>query len=142
HMMGGPDKYIGYAEGLTSDSVTLAEVLSPAGYGTYMTGKWHVTRHTQPDSPRHNWPLQRGFDKFYGTLQGFGSLWDPGSLMRGNEFISPFADPEYKPGETYFYTNAIADNAIAFLEEHRKSHPDDPYFLYMAHVAPHWPLHA
>lgn len=141
HMMGGPDHYIGYADGLTSDSVTLAEVLKPAGYSTYMSGKWHVTRYTGPKGPDDNWPLQRGFEKFYGTLNGFGSLWDPASLLRGNTFISPFADPEYKP-EQYFYTNAITDNAIAFLEDHRRTTPNRPYFLYVAHVAPHWPMHA
>jgi len=141
HMMGGPDRYIGYGEGLTSDSVTIAEVLKSAGYATYMTGKWHVTRHTGPNGPKHNWPLQRGFDKFYGTINGFGSFWDPATLCRGNDYISPFDDDDYKP-EQYFYTNAIADNAIAFVEQHRREKPNQPYFLYMAHTAPHWPLHA
>ncbi len=141
HMMGGPDKYPGYGDGLTTDCVTIAEVLHSAGYSTYMTGKWHVTRHTGPDGPKDNWPLQRGFDKYYGTINGFGSFWDPATLTRGNEFISPFADAEYKTGQ-YFYTTALTDNAINFLDEHRANSPDKPYFLYVAHTAPHWPLHA
>lgn len=142
HMMGGPDKYIGYADGLTSDCVTLAEVLGLGGYSTYMSGKWHVSRYAGPKGPRNNWPMQRGFDKFYGTLDGFGSFWDPGSLCRGNTFISPFADADYKPAGQYYYTTAIADNAISFLDEHRREAPDNPYFLYLAFTAPHWPMHA
>jgi arylsulfatase len=142
HMMGGPDKYIGYADGLTSDCVTLAEALGTAGYSTYMSGKWHVTRYTGANAPnKSNWPLQRGFNKFYGTVNGFGSFWDPATLCRGNTYISPYADPDYKP-EEFFYTNAIADNAIAFLDEHRKAGEQNPYFLYLAFTAPHWPMHA
>lgn len=141
HMMGGPDKYPGYGDGLTSDCVTLAEVLRPAGYSTYMSGKWHVTRYTGEKAPRNNWPLQRGFDKYYGTVNGFGSFWDPARLARGNKLISPWDDAEYTPAK-YFYTNATADNAIQFLDEHRRAKAESPYFLYLSFTAPHWPLHA
>src|SRR5512133_3881767 len=65
-----------YRGDLNDKCVTIAEALKPAGYRTYMTGKWHVTRYIDKDGPRHNWPLQRGFERFYGTIQGAGSFYD------------------------------------------------------------------
>lgn len=62
----------GFRGDLNRHCVTIAEALRPAGYRTYMVGKWHVTRYLQPDGPKHNWPLQRGFDHFYGTIVGGG----------------------------------------------------------------------
>ena len=141
HMMGGPDKYIGYADGLTSDAVTLAEVLKTAGYNTLMTGKWHVTRYAGPNGPKFDWPMQRGFEKFYGIIGGFCSYYDPVTLCRGNTYISPAADPEYQPKD-FFFTNAITDNSIKFLEQHRRDNPNKPYFLYAAYTAAHFPLQA
>ncbi|HEX6987805.1 MAG TPA: sulfatase-like hydrolase/transferase, partial [Planctomycetaceae bacterium] len=131
----------GYRGDLNGHCVTIAEALRPAGYGTYAVGKWHVTKHTAPDGPTHNWPLQRGFDRFYGTIHGAGSFWDPSSLTRDNTQVSAFADPEYRP-ETYYYTNAISDHAVRFIEEHDEARPDDPLFLYVAYTAAHWPMHA
>ncbi len=129
-----------YLGNLAKDCVTIAEALKPAGYSTYLSGKWHVTRHVNPknESEIYNWPLQRGFDRFYGTIHGAGSFFDPNSLTRGNRHISPQADPEYKP-ETYYYTDAISDNARRYIKEHDK---DEPFFMYVAYTAAHWPLHA
>ena len=132
-----------YRGDLNRRCVTIAEVLKTAGYWTYMTGKWHVTKKVNPknDAERSNWPLQRGFDRFYGTIHGAGSFFDPNSLARDNLLISPFADPEYKPGE-FYYTDAIADQATRFVGEHVRDHSDKPFFMYMAYTAPHWPMHA
>jgi arylsulfatase A-like enzyme len=131
HMMGdrGLD---GYRGNLNQKCRTIAEVLRPAGYKTYLSGKWHVTRHVKPDGPKFNWPLQRGFDRFYGTIHGAGSFYDPNSLTQDNEQIAPDEEP-------YFYTNAIGNNAVKFITEHSA---DTPFFLYMAFTAPHWPMHA
>jgi arylsulfatase len=131
----------GYRGDLNRACATMAEVLKPAGYGTYAVGKWHVTRHIQPDGPKHNWPLQRGFDRFYGTITGAGSFYDPGTLTRDNTNISPFADPEYQP-QQYYYTDAITDHAIRFLGEHCDQQPEKPFFAYIAYTAAHWPMHA
>ncbi|MGC1274210.1 MAG: arylsulfatase [Planctomycetaceae bacterium] len=131
----------GYRGNLNDNCVTIAEALKPAGYGTYAVGKWHVTRNTAPDGPKHNWPLQRGFDRYYGTIHGAGSYWDPSSLTRDNTQISPFADSKYTP-ETFYYTNAISDHSVRFIEEHDQAKPDDPLFLYVAFTAAHWPMHA
>lgn len=132
-----------YAGDLSKKAVTLAEAMKTAGYATYMTGKWHVTKKTKPegDGDKHNWPLQRGFDRFYGTIHGAGSFYDPNTLVRDNQFISPFADAEYQPGE-YYYTDAINDHAARFVTEHHQRSPKQPFFMYMAHTAAHWPMHA
>jgi arylsulfatase len=116
-------------------------VLKPAGYRAYAVGKWHVTRHNGPDGPKHNWPLQRGFDRYYGTIHGGGSFYDPSTLTRDNTAISPFADPEYKPA-TFYYTDAISDHAVRFIGDHDKQHRDKPFVLYVAYTAAHWPMHA
>jgi arylsulfatase A-like enzyme len=131
----------GYQGDLGPHAVTIAEVLRPAGYRTYAVGKWHVTKHVEPDGPKDNWPLQRGFDRFYGTIAGGGSYYDPGTLTRDNQAISPMADPEYRP-ERFYYTDAITDHSIRFLREHRAAQADRPFFLYVAYTAAHWPMHA
>ena len=127
----------GYQGSLHWKCVTIAEVLRTAGYATYMAGKWHVT----PPKSKEHWPLQRGFDRFYGTIHGAGSFFDPNTLTRDNEFISPYADPEYKP-ETFFYTDAISDHAVRFIADHGRGSPNKPFFMYVAYTAAHWPMHA
>lgn len=131
----------GYRGDLNDRCVTIAEVLRPAGYRTYGVGKWHVTRHAQAEGPKHNWPLQRGFDRFYGTITGAGSFYDPGTLTRDNTMISPFADSDYKP-ERYYYTDAISDHAVWFIDEHAREQKKKPFFMYVAYTAAHWPMHA
>ena len=128
----------GYQGDLGSNVQTIAEVLTPAKYSTYLSGKWHVTPKIHPGSSQHNWPRQRGFDRFYGTIHGAGSFFDPNSLTRDNKLISPHADKEYKPKE-FYYTDAINDHATRFINEHEN---ENPFFLYVAHTAPHWPMHA
>ena len=145
HMVDGGMTKAGpaYAGELSRNAVTIAEVLKSSGYSTYMAGKWHVTKKTKPtgDADRSNWPLQRGFDRFYGTIHGAGSFFDPNTLTHDNAYISPFADPEYQP-DGYYYTDAVSDHAARFVTEHRQRHAEKPFFLYVAHTAAHWPMHA
>ena len=133
HMMGdrGYDSYRG---DLSRNAVTIAEALKGAGYRAYQSGKWHVSRFTAPEGPKHNWPLQRGFDRFFGTIHGAGSFYDPNSLTLDNTQIAPWED--------FFYTEAINGFACRYIREHQAEHPDKPFFLYVAHTAPHWPMHA
>ena len=131
----------GYRGDLSHNAVTLAEAVKPAGYRTYMTGKWHVTTQLKPDGDKANWPRQRGFDRFYGTIIGAGSFYDPWTLTRENDAITPENDPVYKP-ERYHYTEAISDNAVMFAKEHAEKHADEPFLMYVAYTAPHWPMHA
>jgi len=131
YMTGNDYGLPGYRADLNEHCVTISQVLQSAGYHTYISGKWHVTRSILEDGTRDNWPLQRGFDKFYGTLIAAGSYWDPITLMRDNDFIKPEGD--------YYYTEAISENAVEFI---RDSDTRDPFFLYVAYTAPHWPIHA
>ena len=136
HMM--DDKGLdGYRGELSTRAVTIAEALKPVGYRSYMTGKWHVTKKVAPENPadKGNWPLQRGFDRFYGTIHGAGSFFDPNTLTRDNTFISPFADPDYQPANGYYYTDAITDHATRFIADHARDHSDKPFFLYAAYTA-------
>lgn len=134
-----------YRGDLNRECVTIAEALKPAGYRTYMAGKWHVTPYDadkleNPDVS--NWPLQRGFDRFYGTIHGAGSFFDPNSLTRGNQFITPENDPDYAPEGTWYYTDAISDNTVRYIHDHADHHADKPFFHYVAYTAAHWPMHA
>jgi arylsulfatase A-like enzyme len=126
----------GYTGELNDHCRTIAEVLRTAGYSTYMSGKWHLTldAHTREGGPKNSWPLQRGFDRFFGTLLGGGSYYDPESLVRDNDPV--------EPGENFFYTDAIGDNAVKFIKDHAQRAKRSPFFLYVAFTSPHWPLHA
>ena len=126
----------GYAGNLNRRCLTIAEALAPGGYRSYMSGKWHLASVNAigPDGPKHSWPIQRGFDRFFGTLAGGGSYWRPNTLSIDNEHI------ELPPD--FYYTDAISDNACGFIADHGRDHADRPFFLYVAYTAPHWPLHA
>ena len=87
----------GYRGNLSPKCQTIPEQLKPAGYRSYAVGKWHVSRFTGKDGPKDQWPRARGFDRYYGTIHGAGSFYDPSSLVRDETMISPFADPEYQP---------------------------------------------
>jgi arylsulfatase len=128
----GPE---GYAGNLNQRCVTIPQVLKQHGYRTYMSGKWHVASNLT--TPTESWPMQRGFDAFFGTIIGAGSFYDPNTLTRGNENVEHEAR---RPG--WFYTDAISDQAVAYIDEHCRTHAGTPFFEYVAYTAPHWPLHA
>ena len=123
-----PDGYLGY---LNNHCVTLAEVLRSAGYHTYMAGKWHLGQRDES-----KWPLQRGYDRYYGILAGATSYLRPTGqrgLTLGNQQLPPPTDTNY------YTTDAFTDFAIQTVRENKKG---DPFFLYLAFNAPHWPLQA
>lgn len=140
----------GYRGYLTENTVTIAEVLRQAGYHTGMVGKWHVSQTKelpkeeqlkwlahqieQPEfSPVGQYPVSRGFEKYYGNVWGVVDYFDPFSLVNGTE-------PVKSVPENYYHTTAIGDSAIAYVDQFARD--DKPFFLYVAHTAPHWPLHA
>jgi arylsulfatase len=131
HMTDAGHKLEPYIGDLSNNAMTIAEVLKLNGYSTYMSGKWHVTPHIEPDGPKYNWPRQRGFDKFFGTIIGAGSLYDPNTLTEDNTQIPP--------GDNFYYTDAISNKAVDYINQHKSA---DPFFMYVAYTAAHWPMHA
>lgn len=129
----------GYGMEVGEDVPTLAELLHDAGYATYAVGKWHLTRDSASNAAddRRNWPLQKGFDQYYGVLEGLTSLFHPHQLVRDN---SPLDIDELPDG--YYYTDDITDQAISMVKSLRAHDPDKPFFLYVAHNAVHGPLQA
>jgi arylsulfatase len=129
----GAPAYQGY---LNTTSVTLAEVLKMNGYNTYMSGKWHVGNHPE------TLPRKRGFDRYFGLIDGGGSYFER-IPYRTNQKAPRWMldDADYDPPKEGFYlTNAITDFALDFLKEEKPK--KEPFFLYLAYTAPHWPLHA
>lgn len=129
-----PDGPQGYAGDLSSEHPTMAEVLRSAGWRTWLSGKWHLS--ADVDEPNGSWPTQRGFERFFGTLAGCSSYFDPQTLTRGDEPVDDAMDPNF------FYTDAISTEACQWIEELEAEESSDPFFLYVAYTAPHWPLHA
>jgi arylsulfatase A-like enzyme len=127
----GPE---GYPGNLSERCVTIAEVLKSAGYATFMSGKWHVSN--DAIEPNDTWPTRRGFDRYFGSLVG-SNYFRPRWLMRDEVQIDP---DELDDG--FYYTDAISANAVSFIEEHDRERGPEPFFLHLAHRAPHWPLQA
>lgn len=134
----GSPAYQGF---LKQDAATIAERLRDSGYRTLMAGKWHVGgdlwarrvetwRSGDPDRPT---PLQRGFDRFYGILDGVTNFFSPHCIFEDDHRV------EVSPTD-YYFTDAITDKAIDMVEE--SANLQKPFFLYLAHAAPHWPMHA
>jgi arylsulfatase A-like enzyme len=146
-----PREEAGYRGYLTKNTVTLAEVLKAAGYHTAMTGKWHVSntieQPTQQEqekwlnhqavhpyfSPVEQYPANRGFERYYGNIFGVVDFFDPFSLVNGTT-------PVEKVPAGYYHTDAINDTAVSYIKTMSKD--DKPFFLYVAPMAPHWPLQA
>jgi len=123
---------------LGDDVVTLPEALREAGYATFMVGKWHLTRDAQMNDAgrRRSWPTQRGFDRYYGSMEGLNSFFAPNRLIRDN---SPVRVERYP--DDYYLTDDLTDEAISMIRALRAS-DDRPFFLYVAHHAMHGPLGA
>lgn len=123
----GLPSYQGY---LNRRCVTLAEVLKPAGYTTLMSGKWHVGER------RPHWPCDRGFDRYFGLISGASNYFrlDPGRAMALDN------EPWTPPPSGFYMTDAFTDHAVRMVRE--AAPKQNPFFLYLAYTAPHWPLHA
>ncbi len=122
-------------------SATIAELLQAAGYGTYMCGKWHLGYQNMNERP-----LAWGFDRFYGALEGAISYFEPGNPAKYPHDKRPrpvtLDNDTITPDKNYYSTNRFTEYGQLFLEQHFNERKEDPFFLYMAYNAPHWPLHA
>jgi arylsulfatase len=139
-----PPKYLPH---LSPNSVTLAQVLRAAGYRTMLSGKWHL------GMERPHWPTDHGFENFFGMIDYGGSHFGndhvhqtPGKTDKF--FRSLWAkdgEPFTPPDTGFFSTDAFGENAVQFLDRvggDRVGGGKAPFFLYLAFMAPHWPLHA
>lgn len=137
---------------LTRNAMTIAEALKQVGYNTAMAGKWHLSETSpledgtlhqkwldhrynpgRPFAPLNTYPVNRGFDKHYGVIWGVIDHFDPFSLVEGTEPVEAVPD-------NYYFTDAVTDRSVQYIQEF--AHSGKPFFLYVAHCAPHWPLHA
>lgn len=112
-------------------NVTIAEVLKSAGYRTLMCGKWHLA----------STPVDRGFDRYFGFLSGCINFFTGDDWQTGDNLMR-LGKQEFKAPAGFYSTDAWTDYAIEFMEETGEADPDKPFFLYLAHNAPHFPLHA
>lgn len=131
HMTSTKSQLPEYSKQLNRNCATIAELLDQAGYQTFMAGKWHL------GDERECWPDQRGFQQFYGTPTGGGLYFYPSKFYKRPIFHNGV---EVKPQGSWYSTDAFTDATIEFLQNERDS--DKPFFVYLAYIAPHFPLQA
>ncbi|MFB9293842.1 arylsulfatase [Persicitalea jodogahamensis] len=137
---------------LNLSGVTIAEALKPAGYQTGMVGKWHLSEAVPlKDKEKHlNWlnhqydpgipfaelstyPINRGFEKYYGIIWGVVDYFDPFSLVDGDKPVKTVA-------KDYYITDDFSNKASEYIQDFSKK--EAPFFLYLAYTSPHWPIQA
>jgi arylsulfatase A-like enzyme len=128
--------YPGYRGELNKSTATLGEMAQGQGYTTLGVGKWHLTPMNQftGAGPFDQWPLQRGFDRWYGTPDGMTNQWKP-DLIEDNRWIEAPDDPDYH------FTEDIVDHAIDMVRDQKNGDAEKPFFLYVAFCAVHFPHH-
>ncbi|QUD88926.1 arylsulfatase [Phenylobacterium montanum] len=120
-------------------AATLAEILRDNGYATFATGKWHLAPMAECSAagPYANWPLQKGFDRYYGFLQGETDQFFP-ELTSDNHFVDPPGGPE----DGYHVSEDIVDKSAGMVRDLTSLVPERPFFLYLAFGAMHSPHQA
>ena len=128
--------YPGYRGIITKDAAMMPEILRGVGYNSFAVGKWHLTpmHHTGPTGPFDQWPTQRGFDRFYGFMDGAMNQWEP-FLTEDNHHVATPDDPNYH------LSIDITNRALSMITSQKSLAPEKPFFLYMAFGAGHSPHH-
>ena len=121
------------------ECANLAEVLRDSGWNTYIVGKWHLTAEDEMNlaASKRQWPLGRGFERYYGFLGGETNQWYP-DLIYDNHPVAPPKSPE----EGYHLSVDLTDKAIEFIRDAKAIAPEKPFFLYYCPGAAHAPHHA
>lgn len=133
------DGYPGYRGRISHRATTLAEMLLENGYNTMAVGKWHLAPmdETTAAGPYDQWPLGRGFERYYGFLEGLTDHYYP-ELVYDNHAVPPPATPE----QGYHLTTDLIDRSVDFIRNQQSVVPEKPFFLYLAFGATHTPFQA
>jgi arylsulfatase len=133
------DGFPGAAGRLPAECATIGQVLQDNGYSTFWIGKNHnvPTEDISSGGSRSEWPLQKGFDRFYGFLGGETNNWYP-DLVEDNRFVDPPATPE----QGYHLSKDLADQALRMLRDQQSANPSKPWFLWFCPGANHAPHHS
>jgi arylsulfatase len=126
-----------YQGRITKRAATVAEILAEQAYGTYAIGKWHLANLANyvAAGPHEDWPLGRGFSRWYGFLGGYVDHWHPDLHVDNHAF-------QLEPWDGYHLTCDLIDHAIGHVRDHVTSAGGRPFFLYLALGAAHWPHQA
>lgn len=129
----------GYANELSPHAATLPEILRDHGYATLMVGKWHLSKDTTLNEagPTWSWPIQRGFDRFYGILDAYTNLHHPHRIIADNHVV-----PVDRYPDDYYFTDDLTAEAVRMIRGVKAGNPSRPFLLYLAHASVHAPLHA
>src|SRR5215468_8481075 len=124
---------------LPPQCATVGQILQDAGWSTFWLGKDHnvAEQDVASGASRKQWPLQQGFDRYYGFLGGETNQWYP-DLIEDNRFI----DQEYGPEEGYHLSKDLADRAIGMIRDQKASNPSKPWYMWFCPGANHAPHHA
>lgn len=124
---------------VTEEHPMISEILQDNGYNTFQVGKWHLGPYDEfiPDGDKKYWPSGRGFDKNYGFIASQTSMFEPGSMISGDEYI----DVDFNK-EGYHLTNDLVDTTLSYVSEAIKEDPSKSNFVYFAPGAMHSPLQA
>ncbi|KKX99710.1 MULTISPECIES: arylsulfatase [Microbacterium] len=138
-IMEGTNGFPGFAGRLPRECATIGQILQQNGYSTFWVGKDHNVpeEDNAPGGDRSMWPLQLGFDRFYGFLGGETNNWYP-DLVEDNHFIEAPATPE----QGYHLSKDLADQALKMIRNQQASNPSKPWYLWFCPGANHAPHHA
>ncbi|HEY8080997.1 MAG TPA: arylsulfatase [Acidimicrobiales bacterium] len=124
---------------ISHGAATMAEVLRDEGYATFAVGKWHLCQMEDASAagPFDQWPCQRGFDRYYGFLDGETDQFFP-ELTADNHRVEPWGGP----ADGYHLSEDLVDHAVSLIHDTTSVRPDRPFFLYLAFGATHAPHQA
>ena len=122
--------------GITPHAATLPTLLRKEGYATFCAGKWHLApmEECSAAGPQDNWPLAKGFDRYYGFLQGETDQFSP-ELTSDNHHV----DPPGNADDGYHVSEDLVEHSMGWIRDLHSVRPDRPFFLYLAFGAMHAP---